>query len=76
MTLMLQTLDAFQAGKSLEVQTIVVTPVSGMTLTTWPWAPTSASSSRKAVPRSRVAVYASELTLQQKQEKKLALQVV
>jgi hypothetical protein len=79
-TLMLQTLDAFQAGKSLQVKTIVVTPVSGIGDDAYYLAvgPNVGLIVKKGSATFKVAVYASDLTLEQKQavEKTLALQVV
>ena len=80
MTLMLQTLDAFQAGKSLQVKTIVVTPVSGIGDDAYYLAvgPNVGLIVKKGSATFKVAVYASDLTLEQKQavEKTLALPVI
>jgi hypothetical protein len=79
-TLMLQTLDAFQAGKSFQAKTIVVTPVSGIGDDAYYLAvgPNVGFIVKKGSATFKVAVYASDLTLEQKQtaEKTLALQVV
>jgi hypothetical protein len=79
-TLMLQTLAAYQAGKSLQVKTIVVTPVSCIGDDAYYLAvsPNVGLIVKKGNVSFKVAVYASDLTIEQKQavEKTLAQQVV
>jgi hypothetical protein len=79
-TLMLQTLAAYQAGKSVQVKTIVVTPASGIGDDAYYLAVGSNVGLivKKGSAMFKVAVYASDLTLEQKQavEKTLAQQVV
>ena len=79
-TLMLQTLAGYQAGKSVQVKTIVVTPVSGIGDDAYYLAvgPNVGLIVKKGSAAFKVAVYASDLTMEQKQavEKNLAQQVV
>ena len=77
---MLQTLAPFEAGKSFQSKAIVVTPVSGVGDDAYYLAVSNNVGLivKKGDISFKVAVYASDLTIEQKQavEKTLAQQVV